>query len=198
MQAPLILASTSRYRAAQLQCLGLPFAIEAPGVDESPMEGEPPGVRAQRLALAKASAVSRRHPEAWVIGSDQVAECAGRIHDKPGDPGRACAQLRASSGRVVRFHTAVALSRARPATSREHVDLTVVQFRALSDDEIARYVARDQPFDCAGGFRCEGLGVALFESVETCDPSALVGLPLIWVAQALREAGLDPLGIPQS
>jgi len=193
MPSPLYLASTSPYRAAQLTRLGCRFLVEAPGVPESAMAGETPGARALRLAHAKALAVSSRHPRAWVIGSDQVADCAGCIHDKPGDAARCHEQLRASSGRAVRFHTAVVLRRSRPEAVFEHVDQTIVQFRSLGDDEIANYVERDRPFDCAGGFRCEGLGVALFDAVETRDPSALVGLPLIWVANALRQAGLDPL-----
>ena len=197
MPPALYLASTSPYRAAQLARLGQPFLIEAPQVDESAVAGEAPAARALRLAHAKALAVSARHPEAWVLGSDQVAECAGRIHDKPGDAARCREQLRASSGRTVQFHTAVVLRRGRPDAVREHLDRTIVRFRELGDDEITRYVARDQPFDCAGGFRCEGLGVALFDTVETRDPFALVGLPLIWVAKALREVGLDPLAPAQ-
>lgn len=193
MPSALYLASTSPYRAAQLARLGPAFCIEAPQVDETGIPGEAPAARALRLAHAKALAVSTRHPEAWVLGSDQVADCGGRIHDKPGDAERCREQLRASSGRAVEFHTAVVLRRHRPDAVHEHVDRTIVHFRPLGDEEIARYVERDRPFDCAGGFRCEGLGVALFDAVETRDPSALVGLPLIWVAKALRVAGLDPL-----
>lgn len=189
----LYLASTSPYRASQLSRLGPAFRVEAPQVDEASIAGEAPAARALRLAHAKARAVSARHPQAWVLGSDQVADCGGRIHDKPGDARRCREQLRASSGRAVAFHTAVVLQRHRPTAVHVHIDRTVVRFRTLATDEIARYVERDRPFDCAGGFRCEGLGVALIDAVETCDPSALVGLPLIWVAQALRAVGLDPL-----
>jgi len=189
----LILASTSPYRAALLARLGLPFQVEAPAVDEVAVPGEDPRDRALRLAHAKARAISERHPAAWVLGSDQVADCDGRIHCKPGDAANCREQLRASSGRPVTFQTAVVLRRARLAALHEHLDCTIVQFRQLADDEIARYVELDRPFDCAGGFRCEGLGVTLFQSIATRDPSALVGLPLIWVAQALRAAGLDPL-----
>jgi septum formation protein len=197
-QAPrLILASTSPYRAALLARLGLPFQVEAPAVDEAAVPGEDPGARALRLAHAKARAVSERHPGAWVLGSDQVADCDGRTHDKPGNAERCCQQLRASSGRGVLFHTAVVLLCAEPAVMREHVDCTTVRFRRLEDEEIERYVERDRPFDCAGGFRSEGLGVTLFDSVESRDPTALVGLPLIWVAAALRAAGLDPLAPDQ-
>lgn len=198
MPPVLYLASTSPYRAALLARLGQPFLIEAPQVDETPVAGETLAARALRLAHAKALAVSVRHPEAWVLGSDQVADCAGRIHDKPGDADRCREQLRASSGHAVQFHTAVVLRRSRPDAVREHLDRTVVHFRTLSDPEIARYVERDQPLDCAGGFRSEGLGVTLFDAVETRDPFALVGLPLIWVAQALREVGLDPIAPAQS
>ena len=197
MAPTLILASTSRYRAELLARLGLAFEAIAPEVDESAVDGESPQRRAVRLAAAKAAAVARRRPGSWVIGSDQVAHLAGEILDKPGDAMRCRAQLAAQSGRAVEFHTAVALMREEPRRAFEHVDRTVVQFRRLDDEEIARYVERDRPFDCAGGFRSEGLGAVLFESVETSDPAALVGLPLIWLAGALRSAGLDPLA-PQA
>jgi septum formation protein len=193
MTPRLYLASTSRYRAELLRRFELPFQAEAPGVDESPRAGERPRDRALRLAHAKAAAVAARHPEAWVIGSDQVAELAGEILDKPGDAARCRAQLSAESGRSVEFHTAVVLHRVAPPHVAEHVDRTVVRFRSLAAEEIARYVELDRPFDCAGGFRSEGLGAALFESMDTRDPAALVGLPVIWLAGALRAAGLDPL-----
>ncbi|MEX1993588.1 MAG: nucleoside triphosphate pyrophosphatase [Steroidobacteraceae bacterium] len=197
MTPRLVLASTSSYRAALLARLGLPFEVTAPGVDEAALPGEAPRHRALRLAHAKAAAVAMREPHAWVLGSDQVAVCNGLIHDKPGNAERCRLQLRASSGQAVLFHTAVVLLRGEPATAQEHADCTIVRFRRLADDEIARYVERDQPFDCAGGFRCEGLGVSLFEAIESRDPTALVGLPLIWVAAALRAAGLDPLATDQ-
>lgn len=193
MAASLLLASTSPYRRRLLERLGLPFAVEASRVDEAPLPEEAPAARALRLARAKAVAVSARHPQALVLGSDQVADCDGVVLDKPGDVGRCRAQLRASSGRAVRFHTAAVLLRREPPVDREHLDLTVVHFRRLSADEIARYVLREAPFDCAGGFRAEGLGIALFESIESRDPTALIGLPLIWVGGALRAAGHDPL-----
>lgn len=193
MAATLLLASTSPYRRRLLERLGLPFAVESPQVDERALPGEGPAERALRLARAKAAAVAARHPKSLVLGSDQVADCDGTVLDKPGDATQCRRQLRLSSGRAVRFHTAAVLVRADPATAHEHLDLTVVRFRQLADPQIARYVELEAPFDCAGGFRCEGLGVALFESVETRDPTALVGLPLIWVAAVLRAAGLDPL-----
>jgi septum formation protein len=194
----LFLASTSRYRAELLTRLRMPFEIEAPQVDEAPHPGESAPARALRLAQEKAAAVARRHPESWVIGSDQVAECEGRLLEKPGDADRARSQLAASSGRCVEFHTAVVLARANTDTVMQHVDRTLVRFRQLTPGEIARYVELDRPFDCAGGFRSEGLGVSLFESIETQDPAALVGLPLVWLAGALRTAGFDPLAAAQS
>jgi septum formation protein len=189
----LVLASSSRYRADLLGRLGLPFETEAPGVDESPRDGESPRGQALRLAKAKAEAVALRYPGSWVIGSDQVADLGGRILGKPGDAARCSAQLGAESGNVVEFHTAAVLMRHESRSAFEHVDRTAVRFRRLTAAEIARYVELDRPFDCAGGFRSEGLGAALFESMETRDPAALVGLPLIWLAGALRAAGLDPL-----
>lgn len=193
MAANLLLASTSPYRPRLLERLGLPFAVESPQVDEQLRPGEEPAVRALRLARSKAAAVAARHPQSWVLGSDQVADCGGTVLEKPGNAARCRSQLRAESGRVVRFHTAAVLMRADPASVQEHLDLTTVRFRPLSDAEIARYVELEAPWDCAGAFRSEGLGAALFESIDTRDPSALVGLPLIWVAAALRACGLDPL-----
>ncbi len=192
MPPPLLLASTSRYRAELLGRLGVPFATQAPGVDESHRPGETPRARALRLAHDKAAAVAVCHADAWVIGSDQVADLAGQLLDKPGDAARCRAQLEAESGRSVRFHTAVVLLGPEPRQAAEHVDLTVVRFRNLSREEIARYVELDRPFDCAGGFRSEGLGATLFESLESSDRAALVGLPMIWLAAALAAAGFVP------
>jgi septum formation protein len=193
MAATLILASTSRYRAQLLSSLALPFEVEPPGVDESEEPGEDPRRRALRLAQAKAASVAARHPATWVIGSDQVASLAGLVLGKPGDAAGCRAQLAAQSGRRVEFHTAVVLRRAQPSASLEHLDLTIVRFRTLSESEIARYVELDAPFDCAGAFRSEAHGSTLFESLETSDPSALVGLPLLWLAGALRSVGFEPL-----
>jgi septum formation protein len=194
MEDSLILASTSRYRAGLLERLGRPFAREAPGTDEEALAGENPRERALRLARAKASAVAARNPQAWVLGSDQLAVREGEVLGKPLDARRCQAQLLASSGRRLEFLTAACLMRASDGRSLDHLDTTLVQFRVLTPGEIQRYVEREQPLDCAGGFKCEGLGIALFERIESSDPTALIGLPLIWVAQALREAGLDPLG----
>jgi len=189
----LILASTSPYRRELLRRLRLPFDSEAPGVEETRSRDEAPGPLALRLALAKAAAVAARHPGAVVIGSDQVAECQGHVLGKPGSAERACEQLRQASGATVVFHTAVAVLHADGATRETHTDLTRVRFRRLGAEEIARYVALDEPYDCAGSFRSEGLGVALFESIETTDPTGLVGLPLVWLSGALARAGLNPL-----
>lgn len=194
MPVPLILASTSRYRAELLSRLGLPFMTEGPEVDETGQPGEGPVERAVRLARAKAEAVAARHPAAWAIGSDQVAVRGGQVLGKPGDAVRCQAQLLASSGHEVTFLTAVCLARADDGRRLEHLDTTRVQFRPLSPAEVRRYVELEQPFDCAGGFKCEGLGIALFERIESSDPTGLIGLPLIWVARALREVGMDPLG----
>jgi len=198
MPQTLILASTSRYRAALLERLGLPFRVAAPRVAEDHRPGEGPAARALRLALAKAQAVAATHPDCWVLGSDQVADCDGRILEKPGTDANCREQLAACSGRSATFFTAAVLTQGGIASDRQHVDRTIVQFRHLSAAEIATYVKRDRPLDCAGGFRCEGLGIALFDGIDSADPTALIGLPLIWVAHALRDAGLDPLAAIQS
>lgn len=190
----LVLASTSRYRAALLGRLGLPFTQEAPGVDETPHAGEAPDALAARLALAKALAVAGRHAGALAIGSDQVAVLDGALLGKPGSVEAAEAQLARASGRAVEFLTAVALADAANGCVGSALDRTRVRFRTLARDDIRRYVARERPLDCAGSFKSEGLGVALFESIETRDPAALVGLPLIELCRMLREAGVDPLG----
>ncbi|GGA71693.1 Maf-like protein [Arenimonas soli] len=186
---PLVLASTSRYRRELLERLALPFSVERPHVDESPLPGESPLALARRLAEAKARAVAAAHPGAWVIGSDQVAERDGQPVGKPGDDAAAVAQLLAASGREQHFHTAFCLFRQADGGLFAGEDLTVVRFRDLDPDEVARYVAAEQPLDCAGSFKCEGLGICLFEAIQTQDPTALVGLPLISLSAALRRAG---------
>ncbi len=187
----IVLGSTSRYRAELLRRLIVDFEQSAPGTDETALPHELPAERALRLAIAKAAAVAREWPDALVIGSDQVAELDGRVLDKPGDADRAQAQLAACSGREVHFHTALCLVDTRHGQRQTHVDHTRVRFRLLGAAEIRRYVEREQPLDCAGSFKCEGLGISLFESIDNCDPTALVGLPLIALAQLLREAGLE-------
>ncbi|AKC85724.1 Maf family protein [Pseudoxanthomonas suwonensis] len=183
----LILASTSPYRRELLQRLRLPFECARPEVDETPLAGERPAELVHRLARAKAAAVARLHPQAWVIGSDQAADLDGRILGKPGGQAAALAQLAAMGGRSVLFHTAVCLRRGERELAA--ADLTRVRFRELSAAEIERYVAAEQPFDCAGSFKCEGLGIALFDAIESQDPTALVGLPLIALAALLRQTG---------
>lgn len=185
----LVLASTSRYRAELLSRLRLPFETVRPDVDEVPAAGESPASLALRLATAKATAVAATRPEALVIGSDQVASCDGRILGKPGTRANAIAQLQAMSGREVVFLTAVAVASAG-GPGEQALDTTTVRFRQLPDDEIARYVDAESPLDCAGSFKCEGLGIALFESIESRDPTALVGLPLIATARLLRARGV--------
>ncbi|WP_305804327.1 Maf family nucleotide pyrophosphatase [Stenotrophomonas sp. YIM B06876] len=184
---PLILASTSRYRRELLQRVGLAFDCARPEVDEAPLPGEAPAGTAKRLAHAKAAAVAARHPGSWVIGSDQVAELEGAALGKPGTVAAAHAQLAAMAGKTVLFHTAVCLINA--GHSLHTVDLTRVCLRPLQDAEIARYVAAEMPLDCAGSFKCEGLGITLFEAIHTQDPTALIGLPLIALSQLLRQAG---------
>jgi septum formation protein len=192
----LILASTSTYRRELLARLRLPFSCTAPGVDETRRSGERPLALAVRLARAKASAVALQHPDAWVIGSDQVA---ARIADsegdlilgKPGTAARCMEQLRSCSGRTVAFMTAVAVLQHNSHSAHEFVDTTRVVFRALDDATIERYVALESPLDCAGGFKSEGLGIALCESIDSADPSALIGLPLIQLGKVLRAVGFE-------
>jgi septum formation protein len=189
----LILGSTSRYRRELLTRLRLPFEVEAPGVDETPQPGEAPAALARRLALEKARAVAARHPHAVVIGSDQVADLAGEPLGKPGDHARAVVQLQRMSGQRVVFQTALAV--VRRDTGFEAVDLAAVSvtFRTLSAAEIEAYLRLDEPYDCAGSARSESLGVALLSKIDSDDPTALVGLPLIRTCALLRAAGLDPL-----
>jgi septum formation protein len=186
---PLILASTSRYRADLLRRLGLPFVIHHPGVAEDEIAGEAPRDRAARLAAEKAAAVARQFPDAIVIGSDQVAATSGTILRKPGNAANCREQLKLLSGTQAVFYTGCVVTSVTHQLELEHVDTTAVTMRALANEEIDRYIDREQPFDCAGGFKMEGLGISLFDRIESDDPTALIGLPLIWVAQALRRAG---------
>jgi len=186
---PLILASTSRYRRSLLERIAPPFEVHSPRVDEAPIAGEAPRARAVRLSLAKARAIAERYPKAIVIGSDQVAALGTQILDKPGDEDTCCAQLTALSGRTAQFFTGCAVVGIDADLRHEHLDTTAVTFRTLTDTEIRRYVGREKPLDCAGGFKVEGLGITLFERVESTDPTALIGLPLIWLSSALRKAG---------
>ena len=186
---PLVLASTSPYRRELLSRLGLAFEIQAPAVPEEALPGESPTDRALRLAHAKAQAVAQRFPAAIVIGSDQVAAADERMLGKPGDAATCRAQLASLSGKTARFHTACTVLGASAGVHAKHVDTTTVVFRTLTAAEIERYVARERPYDCAGGFKAEALGISLFECIESQDPIALIGLPLIWLCAALRGAG---------
>lgn len=188
----LILASSSPYRRALLERLRLPFAVLSPGIDEMALPGETGPELARRLATRKATAVGGENPAAVVIGSDQVPTLGDDLLDKPGSAHAAIAQLRASSGRVVEFDTGLCVV----APGHEPlVDCvrTTVHFRHLDEREIRAYVALDQPLDCAGGFKWESLGIALFERLQGDDPTALEGLPLIALCRLLRQVGLDPL-----
>ena len=189
----LILASTSRYRRELLERLRLPFEVLAPAVDETPQPGEAPRAMAERLALAKAQAIAVLHPGAVVIGSDQVAELEGRPIGKPHTHERATAQLSAMSGRRVVFQTAVAVVRRDTNFARTLLAQVTVTFRELSALEIETYLRAEQPYDCAGSAKSEGLGITLLAAIESDDPTALIGLPLIRTCRLLREAGLDML-----
>jgi septum formation protein len=191
----LVLASTSIYRRELLSRLRLPFDVASPDVDESAQPGETPAALSERLALAKARAVSARWPHAVVIGSDQVAELDGAAVGKPGHHANAVAQLQAMRGRTVVFHTAVAVLRHDTAFEAVRRVPVTVRFRALSDVEIETYLRLEQPYDCAGSAKCETLGITLLDAIESDDPTALIGLPLIVTSALLRQAGLDTLAV---
>jgi septum formation protein len=192
----LILASTSRYRRELLERLRVPFKVQAPDVDETPQPGEPPALLAARLALAKAQAVASQHPNAVVIGSDQVADLDGEPIGKPGTHERAVAQLRSMRGRAVVFQTAVAVVSVASGFAEQSLAAVRVQFRDLSDLEIETYLRAEQPYDCAGSAKSEGLGISLLAAIDSDDPTALIGLPLIRTCDLLRRAGLDVLLSP--
>jgi septum formation protein len=187
---PLILGSTSRYRHELLSRLSIPFGVVAPEVDETPIAGELPRALASRLALAKAHAVAKLHPDAVVIGSDQVADLNGEPLGKPGNHARAVQQLQRMRGQTVVFQTAVAV--VCHATSFEQMEVAAVRvrFRDLSDAEIEAYLQAEQPYDCAGSAKSEGLGIALLDAIDNDDPTALIGLPLIRTCRMLRDAGI--------
>ncbi len=188
---PLVLGSTSVYRRELLARLGLSFSVDKPEVDETPHPNESPRALSLRLANAKAQAVASRHPHAVVIGSDQVADLNGKPLGKPGTHAKAVAQLQSMRGQTVFFHTALAV--VCQDTGFECSDIATIRvvFRNLSDDEIERYLQREQPYDCAGSAKSEGLGIALLETIESDDPTALIGLPLIRTCQLLRDAGVQ-------
>ncbi|MES3009570.1 MAG: Maf family nucleotide pyrophosphatase [Pseudomonadota bacterium] len=187
---PLVLGSTSPYRHALLSRLGLPFTTVSPQVDETPKPGESPRDLAMRLALAKAQAVADLHPEAVVIGSDQVADLHGTPLGKPGNHERATHQLQQMRGQTVLFHTAVAVVCAEIGFAQQVMAEVKVRFRMLGDAEIEAYLRTETPYDCAGSAKSEGLGIALLDAIDSDDPTALIGLPLIRTCQLLRAAGL--------
>jgi septum formation protein len=190
---PVVLASTSRYRAVLLGRLGLAFETHAPEVDEKALAGEAPASTACRLAEAKARAVASRYANALVIGSDQVADLAGVAIGKPGDHAAALAQLRRLSGRSVVFHTAVAVVDAASGRCESRLVDVATTFRNLTEASIEVYLRRETPYDCAGSIKSEGLGIALVESIRSDDPTALIGLPLIALVDLLRAEGIDVL-----
>lgn len=183
----LILASSSPYRAELLARLQVPFSSEASAVDETAQAGESAAALSARLADAKARHLAHLHPQAWVLGSDQSAAIDGLILGKPGNVEQAQFQLERCSGRQVHFHTAITLLHG--IQTLRAADVTTVHFRKLSAGEIRRYIAAEPALDCAGSFKCEGYGITLFDAIETRDPTALIGLPLIATARLLREAG---------
>jgi septum formation protein len=185
----LVLGSTSQSRRTLLERLGIPFTVAAPDVDEVALPAELPIDLVNRLARAKAESVAQRQSKALVIGSDQLAVCGREVLGKPGSGERAIAQLQQLSGQRVTFYTAVHVINSESGSNEGHMDATTVHFRPLSEPEIRDYVARDKPYHCAGGFKIEALGVSLFTRVDTQDPTALIGLPLIWLSGALRRAG---------
>lgn len=193
MTTSLILASTSPFRQALLSKLGLPFLCAAPHTDETPQPGEAANALVQRLALAKARAVAADYPDCWIIGSDQVCVLDGQITGKPHTEENARRQLAAASGKAITFYTGLALI--QPQTGQQFLccEPFTVHFRTLSTADIAGYVAKEQPLQCAGSFKSEGLGICLFERLEGRDPNTLIGLPLIALNGMLREAGINPL-----
>lgn len=193
-QTPLVLASTSPYRRALLERLGLEFMTASPNVDETRRPGEPPQVLVLRLAEAKARAVAETHSGALIIGSDQVACLDDAVLGKPGGRTQAIAQLERASGRCVLFQTGLCLLDTRDGRAQTLVEPFRVHFRALTRARIERYLDREEPYDCAGSFKSEGLGIVLFERLEGDDPNALMGLPLIRLITLLEAAGIDPLG----
>jgi len=191
-QHPLILGSTSRYRKELVERLNIPFTTHSPEVDETPLPGEPPGALAMRLAIAKAHAVAEQFPDAIVIGSDQVSDLNGQPMGKPGTHERAVEMLRAMRGQTVMFHTAVAV--VCKATGFEQSDVAVIKtvFRSdLTDDAIERYLRAEQPYDCAGSAKSEGLGISLLDAIHSDDPTALIGLPMIRTCRMVRAAGIQ-------
>ncbi|MGE6179116.1 Maf family protein [Aeromonas salmonicida] len=190
MPTQLILASTSRYRKTLLEKLGLPFECAAPEVDESPLPDESAEALVARLALAKANAIANRRDQGLIIGSDQVCVCDGQILGKPGTVEKAVAQLMAARGRSITFYTGLCVLDAASGKAEQLVEPFTVHFRTLDETAIRRYVAAEMPLDCAGSFKCEGMGIVLFKGLEGRDPNALIGLPLIGLIELLERHGL--------
>jgi len=190
LPARLILASTSKYRKILLQRFDTPFDCHAPEIDETPLKNESPYNLVERLAVQKANAVSVEHPQSVIIGSDQLAVFDTQIIGKPGTQPAALKQLRLFSGQLIEFLTAVSVVCRESNFSEHHIDITRVRFRTLQDEEIVRYLEKEKPFDCAGAFKAESLGITLFKHISSEDPTALIGLPLIQTAAMLRQAGL--------
>ncbi|MCO1333997.1 Maf family nucleotide pyrophosphatase [Microbulbifer sp. OS29] len=193
MSHPLMLASGSPYRRTLLQQLGLPFQHASPQTDETPRAGEPADALSLRLASEKAQALATSYPKALIIGSDQVASCNSKILGKPGSQQRAIEQLQTCSGQKVVFHTGLSVLNSESGEQLSGTETFTVYFRDLSHKQIERYVALEQPYDCAGSFRVEGLGIVLFEKLEGSDINTLVGLPLIRLVSMLANFGVDPL-----
>ena len=190
MPTQLILASTSRYRKTLLEKLGLPFECAAPEVDESPLPGESAEALVARLAYAKANAIANQHDQGLIIGSDQVCVCDGQILGKPGTVEKAVAQLMAARGRSITFYTGLCVLDAASGKAEQLVEPFTVHFRTLDETAIRRYVAAEMPLDCAGSFKCEGMGIVLFKGLEGRDPNSLIGLPLIGLIELLERHGL--------
>jgi septum formation protein len=189
----LILASTSPFRRDLLARLGLPFTVQAPDADETPQPGEDAAALVARLAAGKAQAAARHHPAALIIGSDQAAVLDDEIIGKPGDHERALAQLRRASGRTITFYTGLCLLDSASGQRQVTVEPFQVVFRTLTESQIEDYLRREQPYHCAGSFKSEGLGIALFERLEGDDPTSLIGLPLIRLIRMLEAAGMTVL-----
>lgn len=190
MPTQLILASTSRYRKTLLEKLGLPFECAAPEVDESPLLGESAEALVARLAYAKANAIANQRDQGLIIGSDQVCVCGGQILGKPGSVEKAVAQLMAARGRSITFYTGLCVLDAASGKAEQLVEPFTVHFRTLDETAIRRYVAAEMPLDCAGSFKCEGMGIVLFKGLEGRDPNSLIGLPLIGLIELLERHGL--------
>ena len=193
MPYPVVLASSSPYRRTLVDRLAIPYEWSPANIDETPLPGESPRQLARRLSLEKARALAPAYPDHLIIGSDQVAASADTLLGKPGNFETAARQLRLVSGKSVNFYTSVTLLNSKTATFNTYTDTTRVYFRQLTDGEIRTYLEKEQPYDCAGSFKVEGLGIALFKRIDNSDPTALVGLPLIKLTAMLRDTGVDIL-----